>query len=170
MDFTTLTKQRYSVRKFKEQKVEPEKLADILEVARNAPTAHNYSPQHVFVISSEEGLEKADACCQWHFAPPVMLVVAYEPDIAWHRKEDGKNYGEIDATIALTQMMLQATALGLGTVYIGMFEPDKLLAMFPEMQGMIPLAMIPLGYPADDAKPSVQHEKRRALEEIVTYL
>ena len=170
MNFFSLSKQRYSVRKFKDMEVESEKLKVILEAARNAPTAHNYSPQHIFVIQTEEGLAKAESCMQCHFPSPIVLVVGYEPDIAWCRPEDGKNHGEIDASIALTQMMLQATDLGLGTVYVGMFEPEKLIGAFPEMKGTIPIAMIPLGYPADDAKPSINHEKRRALEDIVTYL
>ncbi len=170
MDFLTLTKKRYSVRSFKSTPVEQEKIDALLEVARNAPTAHNNSPQHIFVIRSPEGLEKADACAQWHFAPPVMLVIGYEPDVAWCRAEDGKNHGEIDASIALTQMMLQAAEMDLGTVYLGMFDPVKLVESFPEMEGTVPIAMIPLGYPADDSKPNVRHEKRRPLDEIVTYL
>ena len=42
MDFFTLAKNRYSVRKFSERSVEPEKLEKVLEAARVAPTAHNY--------------------------------------------------------------------------------------------------------------------------------
>lgn len=53
--------------------------------------------------------------------------------------QDGKNHGEIDASIACAQIMLQAADLGLGTTYVGMFDPDKLLAAFPEMAGWCPL-------------------------------
>ena len=45
----------------------------------------------------------------------------------------------------------KAADLGLGTTYVGMFEPEKLLAAFPEMAGLMPIAMLPLGYPAENA-------------------
>ena len=170
MDFATLSAARYSLRKFSDQSVEAEKLALILESGRNAPTAHNNQPQRVFVLQSPEALEKADACTSMHFHAPVTLVVAYDPAVAWVREHDGKNHGEIDAAIAVTQMMLQAADLGLGTTYVGMFEPEKLLEAFPEMAGLMPIAMLPLGYPAENARPSRLHGDRIPTEEMVTYL
>jgi nitroreductase len=170
MDFQTLSAARYSLRKFSPAPVEEEKLALILESGRNAPTAHNNQPQRIFVLQSPEALEKADACTSMHFHAPMTLVVAYDPEAAWKREHDGKNHGEIDAAIAVTQMMLQAADLGLGTTYVGMFEPEKLLEAFPEMAGLMPIAMLPLGYPAENARPSRLHGDRIPTEEMVTYL
>ena len=170
MEFLQLSEARYSLRKFSDRPVEAEKLAAILEAGRNAPTAHNLQPHRFFVLRSPEALEKADACTAAHFHPPVILVVAYDPEAAWKRETDGKNHGEIDASIAATQMMLEAADLGLGTTYVGMFEPEKLLAAFPEMAGLCPIAMLPLGYPAEGAHPSRLHADRKPLEELVKYL
>jgi nitroreductase len=170
MDFAQLSAARYSLRKFSDRPVEQEKLDQILEAGRNAPTAHNFQPQRIFVLQTPEALEKADGCMGAHFHPPVILVVAYDPETAWHRETDGKNHGEIDAAIAATQMMLQAADLGLGTTYVGMFEPEKLLAAFPEMAGLNPIAMLPLGYPAEGAHPARLHNDRKPLEELVKYL
>ena len=170
MEFLQLSEARYSLRKFSDRPVEAEKLAAILEAGRNAPTAHNLQPQRIFVLRSPEALEKADACTAAHFHPPVILVVAYDPEAAWKRETDGKNHGEIDASIAATQMMLEAADLGIGTTYVGMFEPEKLLAAFPEMAGLCPIAMLPLGYPAEGAHPSRLHADRKPLEELVKYL
>ena len=170
MEFLQLSEARYSLRKFSDRPVEAEKLAAILEAGRNAPTAHNLQPQRIFVLRSPEALEKADACTAAHFHPPVILVVAYDPEAAWKRETDGKNHGEIDASIAATQMMLEAADLGLGTTYVGMFEPEKLLAAVPEMAGLCPIAMLPLGYPAEGAHPSRLHADRKPLEELVKYL
>ena len=170
MEFLQLSEARYSLRKFSDRPVEAEKLAAILEAGRNAPTAHNLQPQRIFVLRSPEALEKADACTAAHIHPPVILVVAYDPKAAWKRETDGKNHGEIDASIAATQMMLEAADLGLGTTYVGMFEPEKLLAAFPEMAGLCPIAMLPLGYPAEGAHPSRLHADRKPLEELVKYL
>lgn len=170
MDFQTLAAARYSLRKFSPAPVEEEKLALILEAGRNAPTAHNLQPQRIFVLRSPEALEKVDGCAGVHFHPPVMLVVAYDPKASWKRETDGKDHGEIDASIAVTQMMLQAADLGLGTTYVGMFEPEKLWAAFPEMEGLTPIALLPLGYPAENARPSRLHADRKPMEELVKYL
>ena len=150
--------------------MEPEKLAVVLEAAHNAPTAHNNQPQRVFVLQSREALEKADECMDSHFAPPMILAVAYDPEVAWKRAQDGKNHGEIDASIACAQIMLQAADLGLGTTYVGMFDPDKLMAAFPEMAGLVPIALIPIGYPAEGAHPARLHTTRIPLEEMVQTL
>ena len=155
MDFFALATARYSLRKFSSAPVEPEKLALILEAGRNAPTAHNYQPQRIFVLQTPEALEKADACMGSHFHPPVILAVAYDPQVSWKRETDGKD---------------QAADLGLGTTYVGMFQPEKLLEAFPEMEGLCPIALLPLGYPAEGAHPARLHTDRRALEELVRYL
>ena len=97
-------------------------------------------------------------------------MVAYDAAQAWKREEDGKNHGEIDAALATMQMMLQAAELGLGTTYVGMFDAQKLLAAFPEMQGLTPIALLPLGYPAEGAHPARLHAQRKSLSETVQYL
>ena len=170
MDFEKLSAARYSLRKFSQAPIEPEKLALVLEAGRNAPTAHNNQPQRIFVLQSPEALEKADACTGAHFHPPVILVVAYDPEAAWKRETDGKNHGEIDAAIAATQMMLQAADLGLGTTYVGMFDPEKLKEAFPEMAGLGITALLTLGYPAEGAHPARLHNDRKPMEELVKYL
>ena len=144
MDFAKLAAERYSLRKFSDRPVEAEKLSAVLEAGRNAPTAHNLQPQRIFVLQNPEAARK--------------------------REDDGKNHGEIDAAIAVTQMMLQAADLGLGTTYVGMFDPKKLHAAFPELAGLTPIALLPMGYPAEGAHPSRLHTDRKPLEELVRYL
>ena len=170
MDFEKLSAARYSLRKFSQAPIEPEKLALVLEAGRSAPTAHNNQPQRIFVLQSPEALEKADACMGSHFHPPVILAVAYDPAVSWHREGDGKDHGEIDASIAVTQMMLQAADLGLGTTYVGMFRPVDLVKTFPEMEGLEMIAMLPLGYPAEGTHPAKLHGLRKPMEELVKYL
>ncbi len=170
MTFSSLAAERYSLRKFSSQPVEAETLNAILETGRNAPTAKNLQPQRIFVLQSPDALEKADSCTACHFHPPVMLIVAYDAAAAWEREIDGKNHGEIDAALAVGQMMLQAADLGLGSTYIGMFDPEQLHAAFPALDGLTPIAMLALGYPAEGAHPSRLHSDRKPLAELVSYL
>ena len=170
MDFKELTRARYSLRKFDPRPIEEGKLRLLMEAAQSAPTAHNNQPQHVLVCRSPEALERVNRCTSMHFGAPVVLVVAYDAAEAWKREEDGKNHGEIDAALATMQMMLQAAELGLGTTYVGMFDAQKLLAAFPEMQGLTPIALLPLGYPAEGAHPARLHAQRKSLSETVQVL
>lgn len=82
----------------------------------------------------------------------------------------GRTTARSTPTIAVTQMMLQAADLGLGTTYVGMFDPEKLTAAFPEMAGLVPIAMLPLGYPAEGAHPARLHTDRKPMEQLVKYL
>ena len=162
MDFAKLSAERYSLRKYSDRPVEAEKLALILESGRNAPTAHNNQPQRIFVLQSPEALEKADACMGSHFHPPVILAVAYDPAVSWHRENDGKDHGEIDAAIAATQMMLQAADLGLGATWVqlrgrGYADGRTAQGIIKELlnvpDGVEALAVIAVGHPDETHRP-----------------
>lgn len=79
MNFLELARdERYSVRKFKAQAVEKEKLEYILEAGRISPTACNYQPQRILVIESEAAHEKLKQCTSWNFGAPVVLMICYD--------------------------------------------------------------------------------------------
>lgn len=122
MDFITIAKQRMSVRDYKETKVEPEKLEQILEAAHVAPTAANLQPIRLIAVQSEEGLAKISKAANIYGAPLAIIVCA-DHDKAWVRPFDQKQTGDIDASILTDHMMLQATELGLGTVWVCYFKP-----------------------------------------------
>ena len=170
MNFEELCNERYSLRKFSPKAIEQDKLDIILEAGRKTPTAHNFQPQRFFVLRSPEALEKIDRCTACHFNPPAVIVVAYDKNEAWDRETDGKNHGEIDAALSAAHIMLQAADLGLGTTYVGMFEPEKILENFPQMEGLTPIALLPIGYPAEGAHPSRLHNDRKPIEKTVFYL
>ena len=169
MDFEKLATERYSLRKFDSRPVEEEKLRLLLAAAQAAPTAKNLQPQRVFVIRGGEKLRAVDECTPCHFGAPLVLAVGYDPQTAWVR-EDGKNHGEIDAAIAATHIMLQAADLGLGTTYVGMFDPKALEQAFPALAGTDVIALLPVGYPAEGAHPARLHTQRMPLEEMAKEL
>ena len=112
MTFFQLAKDRYSVRSYKSQLVEPDKLAQILEAGRIAPTAANKQPQRIKVIIDPAELAKVDECTPCRFGAPAVLLVCYDKAACWKRKFDGANSGEVDASIITTHLMLAAEDLG----------------------------------------------------------
>ena len=170
MDFMELSQTRYSCRKFSNRPVEDEKIAKVVEAFRNAPSAVNRQPLHLWVVKSKKRLEDVKQCTRYHFDAPVVLIVGYKESEAWVRSFDGKNHGDVDATIAGTQAMLEIQELGLGSTWVGYFDPAAVKERFPETKEFVVTALFPFGYPAEDAEPSPMHSKRKSTDDIVTYL
>lgn len=170
MDFLTMAKTRYSVRQYKDIPVEAEKLQKILEAGRIAPTATNAQPQKVYVLQSKEALDKAKEAARFYDAP-VLLVVCADKDSAWVRKYDGMNSYQIDASIVTDHMMLQATELGLGTLWICWFKEEVIREALNLPENIVPVNLLAVGYADGEAASPERHsEKRKPLEETVTYL
>lgn len=167
MDFMTLAENRYSVRKFKPLPVEREKLELILKAGRIAPTAHNNQPQRILVINDEQALEKLRKCTPCHFNAPLVLLVCYDKTVSWIRKYDDKDHGDIDTSIVCAHMLLQAAELGLGATWVCHFIPEAVRCEFSLPDKLVPVSLLTMGYPAEDAAPNELHFKRKPLEETV---
>lgn len=171
MKFLELAKERYSVRKFDSREIEKEKMDVILEAARVAPTATNAQPQKIYIVESEEGMEKLSECTPCCFNAKTAIIVCYDDEESWKRsKFDGEDSGVIDSAIIGTHIMLQAAELGLGTTWVGFFNPEKVSENFNLPDNIIPKAIFPIGYPAEDCEPSEKHFKRKELSETVKYI
>lgn len=170
MAFIDLARQRYSVRKFSDKPVEDDKLERVLQAGRLAPTAKNIQPQRIYVVKSLQAMEKLNKCSPCIFGAPVALVVCYDESVSWVRSRDNKNYGEVDAAIVATHMILQAEELGLSTVLVGVFDTDELRRAFSLPDNLIPSLVVPLGYAAADAAPAPMHEQRKPLSETVIHV
>lgn len=169
MNFIELAKERYSLRSFDTKKVEQEKLDLILKAGQLAPTAVNYQPQRILVIESDEALAKLKDCTVYHFNAPMVLLICANKDEAWKRTYDGKVHTDIDGSIVATHMMLQATELGLGTTWVGHFDPAAIRNAFNIPSNLEPVCIFPIGYPSRDAKPHPNHTKRKDISETVSY-
>ncbi len=169
MDFLELMQTRYSCRSFSDRPVEQEKIDSIVEAARCAPSAVNRQPVHVWVVRSPSRMEDMKACTKYIFNAPCMLMFGYSGD-AWKRPFDGKTFGDVDATIAATQAMLEVHALGLESTWVGYFDPAAVRERFPETEGYTVTALFPIGYPADDGVPSSRHGERKPCGEFATTL
>ncbi len=167
MDFFEVINKRYSVRAYLPDPVEDEKLQKILEAGRLAPTAHNNQPFQIFVIHTE-GKEEALKSIynrDWFSQPPLLLCVCVFKDQGWVRNYDLRSYFEVDAGIVMDHMILAATALGLGTCWIGAFKAAAAREFLGLPDDLEPLIFTPLGYPADQPKP----RERKPLSELVRF-
>lgn len=169
MNFLQLAKERYSVRSFSEKKVEQDKIDDILEAGRIAPTAVNKQPQRILVINEPEQLAKLKECTPYHFNAPLAFLVCYDKSLSWQRDYDEREMGYIDASIVACHIMLQITAVGLGSTWVGHFDPVKIKELYQIPDNYIPIALFPTGYLSDKSKPSHLHEERLELSETVSY-
>ena len=170
MTFSELAAARYSVRKFDVRPVEQEKLDKILHAGHIAPTAKNQQPQKVFVIRSKEALEKLGDCTQCIYGAGTVLLICSDVNESWKRPFDGKDSGDVDTSIVLTHMMLEAWELGIGSVWVMFFDPDKLREAFDLPENLIPVSLLPIGYAAADAAPSPRHTECKPEAELVSYL
>ena len=125
-------------------------------------------PVHVWAVRSPERIEAMKAVTRYTFDAPVVFVVCCKPEDAWVRAVDGKNGAEIDAAIVGTHIMLQTADIGLGSTWVGSFDPVKLKVVLPELEGWTPIALFPTGHP--EAAPSPRHAERKAFEEFTTML
>ncbi len=172
MKFEEAVKSRRSVRAYESKDVEEEKLRKILELTNLAPSAGNLQSYKVFVVKNEEKrVELARAAFGQDFLTqaPVVLVFCADPEKSASRYgERGRElYSLQDATIACTFAMLAATALGLGSCWVGAFdEEDVKRVLGIEESGLRPIALLPVGYPGEKPYPT----PRRKLEEMVTFV
>lgn len=167
MNYFELIESRYSVRSYSSKPVEEDKLQKILEAAVLAPTAANRQAFKLVVLRTngrEEELKKIYGR-DWFVKAPVIIGVYSAPQKNWVRS-DGKNYSDVDASIVMDHIILAATSLGLGTCWIGAFDPKAAKKLKGLESGLEPVAFTPLGYAE-----SQEHNKvRRPLEDFVMYL
>ena len=167
MEFLELARKRYSVRAYKPDPVEEYKLQKVLEAACLAPTAANRQPVQFVVVRTKGREEEIKTVYgrEWLLQAPVIICACATPSQAWVRQKDGKNYSDVDVTIAMDYLILEATDLGLGTCWIAAFDPDATRKMLGLPNDVQPIAWTPLGYASNEPGP----KKRKPLAEIVRY-
>lgn len=168
MSYFHLVNQRYSVRKFDSRPIPVDALSCILEAGRLAPTACNNQPQRVLVLQGES-MEKLSGCTPCLYGQSTAMVVCFDKTESWKSKS-GREIGDVDGTIVLTQMMYQAQEFGIGSLIVGMYKEDLLRERFhiPDHYEIVSLLM--LGYPAEDCQPHPRlHAERKPLAQTVYY-
>jgi nitroreductase len=169
MDFLELAKTRYSVRSYTDKKVEQEKIEKILFAAHVAPTAANLQPVRLIVVQGEEGLGKIGKAANIYNAPLAIIVCA-DHTKAWKRPFDGKQTVDIDASILTDHMMLEATELGLGSVWVCYFKPDVIKQEFQLPDELEPINILAVGYSDEESADTNRFDSTRIpISKLVSY-
>ena len=164
MTFLELARTRCSIRGYKPDPVEPDKLAQVLEAARLAPTAGNRQRFELVVIhtAGREAELRRIYDRDWFVQPPLVICACrYPMDPARQRKD----YTDVDIGIVVDHLTLAATELGLGTCWIGAFDPAAAREILGLPDEVEPVVFTPLGYP--DAPP--RDKQRKSIDELVRY-
>ena len=171
MEFKDLVKKRYSVREFKSEAVERDKIEIILEAGRMAPSAVNFQPWYFIVVRDPNILSKLHECYtrEWFKTAPVVIVICGDHSQAWHRKSDAKDHTDVDAAIAVDHMTLQAADIGLGSCWVCNLNPYTTKDVLGLPSHIEPIAMLPIGYPSENTDLSSMVKKRKPFNEIVSW-
>ncbi len=166
MEYEDLIRGRYSVRAYKPDAVEDDKLRRLFEAARLAPTAANRQPFQLIVIHTQGRQAELRRIYhrEWFTQAPLVICACGIPRQSWVR-EDQRRYLDVDVAIVMDHFILEATNLGLGTCWIAAFNAKAAREVLELPDEVEPLIFTPLGYPAD--QPSVK--ERKDISELVRY-
>lgn len=168
MEFNGVIRKRTATRKFSDKKVEENKLNNVLEAGRIAPTAKNIQPIKIYVINSDEGIRKLDEATPCRYGANTVLLVCGDTELAY-KKGDYSTY-EMDACIVATHLMLAATNEGLDNIWVEMFDENVIRDKYNIPSNLKPICLLPIGYKTDDCPLNPLHNKRKELSEIVEHI
>lgn len=157
MDVIEAIHARRSIRKYLDVPVEWDKIGQIIEAGKAAPSSGNLQNWKFVVVKEKERRQQiADACLQQHWmtTAPLHIVVVAEPEPAvMHYGVRGERlYTVQNCAAAVENMLLAATALGLGSCWIGAFDEDMLKRAIGCTERVRPQAVVTIGY-ADEKPP-----------------
>ena len=178
MEFFEALSSRRSIRTYQDRPVEEEKLRAVLDAVRASPSWANQQCWRLVVVkdaATRQGISEL-SFLESFFAPkgyksnpamkalaeaPAVLVLCADPSQSGAIR--GQDYYLADCGIAAQSLMLAARSLGLGTVFVGIFQEEPLRDLLDIPAGVRVVGLFPLGYPAEEKK---EGPKRRPLEEI----
>jgi len=170
MDIFQVIRDRRSIRKYQDTPVEDEKIEQVLDAARLAPSWKNMQCWRFLVLREQADRTKLLAAIpddnpgkKAIAAAPVVIIVCADP--AESDVENGIEYYIADTAIAFEHLCLTAHALGLGTCWMGWYNEDQIRNAFNIPDGIRIVGLTPLGYPNQEPKP----RPRKELAEIVFY-
>lgn len=163
--------ERRCIRRFKPDPVPRATVGRILDAARWAPSAGNIQPWKFYAVYNEQkkGALASAAMGQGFVSEaPVVIVVCVQPEMSGARYRDrGRNLYVIqDSAAAVQNILLAACGYGLGSCWVGAFNEKEVIAALEMPAGVVPAAIIPVGYPAEENRPPARREVQEIVEVI----
>ncbi len=161
--FDTILKRR-SIRKYQNKEVPKELMKSLLQAAMSAPSACNQQPWHFIIIKDKVALNELSKIHSGFLnlkESPVAILVCGEPGAA-----KLEFYWEQDCSAATQNILIAATALGLGAVWHGINprggeDSDAIRKIINIPENIKPFSLISVGYPAEDIKPSDRYYENK---------
>jgi nitroreductase len=167
MELAELIRARRSVRAFESRPIEAHKLDCILEAANLAPSAGNLQAYEIYKVTSPHPRASLARAADQSFIAQAPVILVFFANTGRSARKYGSRGRELyalqDATIAATHAMLTAADQGLGTVWIGAFDPMRVTEAVGTPPDWVPVAILPIGYAAESPAPTL----RRPLGELV---
>jgi nitroreductase len=174
MDVLDAIRSTHPCAQFQSRPIPPEKLKSVLAAARLAPSQRNLQPWRFVVVRDDETKRLlAQASIRGKLiaeAPAVIVAFAVEEDIPVTIGGYISAY-PLDVAVAVNQLQLAATAEGLGTRWLIEFHEDKVRAVLHVPEGVHPIAVIPIGFPAapNGSGAAPEDGDRKSPDEIIAY-
>lgn len=163
MEFFDAVKSRRSIRKYKPDRIGKGDLEKILEAARLSPSAKNLQPYKFILVDDRTIISGLLGACRnqaFIGEAPLVIVACADPSAAYNTLGGRENSAYVDAAIAMEHLVLAATAVGLGTCWIGTFSEEKVREVLDVPGDWRVVALTPIGKPAE--KPAARPKKSKS--------
>lgn len=168
-DFIALVHERYSCRAYSSQTPDKSAIEYVLECARLAPSACNRQPWRLMIINEDDKPGRnaviSSYSREWIATAPMYIIVLGDPVEGWVRPFDNHSHIDVDCSIITEHICLAAAEQGLGTCWVCNFDPAKLYEGLNLPKGLVPVVILPIGYPAEESR--IPEKKRKSLDEIL---
>lgn len=155
---------RASVREFQEKAIDPRKVKEIMKAAMAAPSAGNQQPWEFYIVTDRDLRGKLSRCSRYAGPAEKAPLCIVPCSVKRVRHAD---YVEQDMAACCQNILLAATSLGIGSVWLGMAPKENRMEMVRNAlnipQHLDPFAVIALGYPASEPE---ERENRFDIEKI----
>ncbi len=165
MEFELLINKRRSVRSYLDSVPEKEKIDKVISAALRAPSAGNLQSYKIAIVGDKMLKQQLYSVChnqRWVLKSQILLVFIADPSHAAQKygQRGVELYAIQDATIAAAYAQLEAANLGLGSVWVGSFESEKVSGILNLAKDEIPIAILPIGHAAEE--PPLKERRSRA--------
>ncbi len=157
---------RRSIRSYQDKPVEEEKIKILLQAAMAAPSACNTQPWEIIVTQDQSVLEEIrEALPMARYIAPCAITVCANTDLCRNTKQMWVQ----DCSAALQNILLAATALGLGSLWIGVYGVEPFVRKVSKVMNLpehvVPLGLVYIGYANETKEPRTQYNEKRVYRE-----